>query len=85
MAIDNAVPKVIPYLAISFLESFIVQTPNFFCFINYKIKMLRDSDMTSNVALIGAVMLAALLPFFAAKVTILLNLFERLVKFIYAA
>tara|TARA_R110002167_G_scaffold331002_1_gene537712 strand:- start:897 stop:1025 length:129 start_codon:yes stop_codon:yes gene_type:complete len=39
---------------------------------------------TYNVALIGAVMLAALLRFFAAKVTILLNLFERLVKFIYA-
>ena len=39
----------------------------------------------SNAALTGEVMLATLLRFFAAKVTILLNLFERLVKFIYAA
>jgi hypothetical protein len=36
--------------------------------------------MPYNAALTGEVMLATLLRFFAAKVTILLNPFERLVK-----
>ena len=36
--------------------------------------------MPSNAALTGEVMLATLLRFFAAKVTILLNPFERLVR-----
>ena len=36
-----------------------------------------------NAALTGEVMLAALLRFFAAKMTILLNPFERLVMLIF--
>jgi hypothetical protein len=40
---------------------------------------IGNSFLEHNAALTGEVMLAALLRFFAAKVTILLNPFERLV------
>ena len=51
---------------------------NYMCF-GLKVKKPSE-DPTYIAALTGEVMLTALLRFFAAKVTILLNPFERLVS-----